>query len=91
MTIERMNCGRLFPIVAAGMLVYAGAAYPQPKQTQTEKQIIEAPKEAPIALYRVNDKSPAVNLTAVGKEVSPGVLEVDPASIRGKRDRKSVV
>ena len=80
MTIGRMNPGALFPMLAAGMLVYAGAAY-----SQTEKQIVEKPGEPPIALHRVTDKSPAVNLAAVGKEVTPGVFTVDPNAIRGKR------
>lgn len=80
MKIERMNFGRLSAIVAAGMLVYVGAAYPQ-----TEKRVIEKPPEPPIALDRVTENSPAVNLTAVSKEVAPGILEVDRSSIRGKR------
>ena len=80
MKIKRMNLGGLFPMVAAGMLVYAGVAYPQ-----TEKQILEAPGQPPIALHRATEKSPAVNLTAVGKEVSPGIFQVDPNSIRDKR------
>lgn len=83
MKIERMNLGRLLLMVAAGMLVYAGAAYPQ--TAQTEKRIIEKPGEPPIALHRVTEKSPAVNLTAVGKEVSPGMFVVDPDAISGKR------
>jgi hypothetical protein len=33
----------------------------------------------------VTEKSPTVDLTTVGKEVSPGVLEVDPNMIAGKR------
>jgi len=80
MKIERMNFGRLLLMVAAGVLVYAGAAYPQ-----TEKQTINKPGEPPIALHRVTEKSPSVNLTAVGKEVSPGMLQVDPNAIAGKR------
>ncbi len=80
MKIERKNLGGLFPMVAAGMLVYAGVAY-----AQTEKQILEKPGDPPIALHRVTEKSPAVNLTAVGKEVSPGIFVVDPSAIRDKR------
>jgi len=75
MRIERMNLGGLFRMVAAGMLLYAGAAYPQ----------MEYKTEPPIALHRVGEKSPAVNLTAVGKEVSPGIYEVDPNSVSNKR------
>ena len=80
MKIGRMGLVGLVPMVAAGMLVYAGVAYPQ-----TEKKIIEKPGEPPIALHRVGEKSAAVNLTTVGKEVSPGVFEVDPNSIYNKR------
>lgn len=80
MKIECMSFRRLLPLVAAGMLVYAGAAYPQ-----TEKKTINKPAEPPIALYRVTEKSAAVNLTDVGKEVSPGILEVDPNAIHDKR------
>lgn len=80
MNQERMIRGALFPVLAAGMLVYAGAAYPQ-----TEKQILEKPGAPPIALHRVTEKSAAVNLSAVGKEVSPGIFAVDPNTIRDKR------
>lgn len=80
MKIETMSLGGLFPMVAAGMLLYASVAYPQ-----TEKKIIEKPGEPPIALHRVTAKSLAVNLSAVGKEVSPGIFEVDPNSIHDKR------
>lgn len=82
MKIERMTLGRLLPMVAAGVLVYADVAYPQ---TQTEKQIIEKPAPPPIALHRVTEKSPTVNLTAVGKEVAPGMFVVDPDAIHDKR------
>ena len=75
MKIERMNFGRLLAMVAGGMLLYAGVAYPQ----------MEYKTQPPIQLHRVNDKSPAVNLSAVGKEVSPGVFEVDPNSVSSKR------
>ena len=80
MKTKIMSFGRLLPIVAAGMLVYAGAAYPQ-----TEKRVIEAPREAGIQMDRVSATAPTVNLTAVAKEVEPGIMEVDPSSIRGKR------
>ena len=86
MKIDRMNFGRLFSMVAAGMLVYAGTAYAQTeKQPSTEKQIVNKPGAPPIALHRVTDKSAAVDLTAVAKEASPGVLVLDPNAIAGKR------
>jgi len=86
MKIDRVNLGSLFFIVAAGMLVYAGAAYPQTEgKKATEKQLINKPGDPPIALHRVTDKSPAVELAAVAKEASPGMLEVDPNAISAKR------
>ena len=76
MKIER----GLLPMVVAGRLVYAGAAY-----SETEKQTINQPPEPPIAMHRVNEKSAAVNLTAVGKEVAPGVVVVDPDAVYNTR------
>jgi len=70
-----LNFRRLFPIVAAVVLVLAGAANPQTERRQAEA----------IQVGTVNEKSAAVNLKTAGKEVAPGVFEVDPASIRGKR------
>ena len=88
MKTERMNLG-LFTLVAAGMLINAGLAYPQAapaeKKPPTEKALINKPGDPPISLHRVGEKSSAVNLTVVGKEVSPGIFEVDPNSISNKR------
>ncbi len=81
MQIERMKLERLIIALSAGaFLVCASAAYPQ-----TEKKMLNKDEESPIALHRVTEKSPTVDLTTVGKEVSPGVLEVDPNAIAGKR------
>jgi len=86
MKSRRIDIGRLSLMVAAGALVYAGAAYAQTqKQPATEKQVINQPAEPPIALHRVTEKSPTVDLASVGKEASPGVLVVDPDAIAGKR------
>jgi hypothetical protein len=49
--------------------------------TQTERNQSGDMKSADV----VNAKSSALDLKAVGKEVAPGVLEVDPNAIRGKR------
>jgi len=88
MKIDRMGFGTLFAVTAAGMLAYAGAAYAQTAQTEkkaTEKQLINKPGDPPIALHRVTDKSPAADFTAVAKEASPGMLEVDPNAVSSKR------
>jgi hypothetical protein len=78
--IKLMNVARLLPVVAAGMFVCTGVAY-----AQTEKRVIEAPKEAPIMIDKVTANSPAINLKDVGNEVAPGIYEVAPSSIRAKR------
>ena len=80
MTIRIIALGRLLPILAAGMLVCAGTV-----SAQTEKRVIEAPKEAPIKIGRVTANSPAVNLKDVGNEVAPGIIEVPPGATFGKR------
>src|SRR5215470_14620727 len=82
MKTERMNLGALFTLAAAGMLVCADLAYAQ--AAPAEKQVIESPGDRPIALHRVGEKSSAVNLTVVGKEVSPGIFQVDPNAISDK-------
>lgn len=71
-----VNFGILFFMAAVVVLAYASSA-----NTQTERR----PSEAAIQVATVNKKSPAVDLKTVGKIVAPGVLEVDPASVRGKR------
>jgi hypothetical protein len=73
-------CKTVAKIVAAGVLVCAGVAY-----AQTEKRVIEAPREAPIKIDKVTLNSPTINLKDVGNDVAPGVVEVAPSSIRGKQ------
>ena len=41
--------------------------------------------EASVQVGTVTEKSQAVSLKAIGKEVAPGVFEVDPDAILGKR------
>ncbi len=77
MISKLLNFRKLFPLAAAAMLLFAGAATPQTERSQSGETAIQAGV--------VNAKSPAVDLKAVGKEVAPGVLEVDPNSVRGKR------
>lgn len=75
-----MDFAKLLPIVAAGVLVCAGVAY-----AQTEKRVIEAPREAPIKIDKVTLNSPTINLKDVGNDAAPGIVEVAPSSIRGKQ------
>ena len=63
-------------LVAAVALVYTSGA-----SAQTERR----PSEATIQVEAVSERSPAVDLKTVGREVAPGVIEVDPGSVRGKR------
>lgn len=71
-----LNFRSLLPVVAAVLVITASAANPQTERRQAE---------ASIQVGTVTEKSPAVNLRIAGKEVDPGVFEVDPGSIRGKR------
>jgi hypothetical protein len=71
-----VNLGMLFLMAAVGLLASAGAA-----GTQTLRQ----PAESTIQVGSAGERSPAVDLRSVGRKVAPGVLEVDPAAVRGKR------
>ncbi len=63
-------------MVAAGLLVLTSPASPQTKE-RVAGIIIQG--------GLVTGRSPAVSLKTVGREVAPGVFEVDPGSINGKR------
>ncbi|MEK6289279.1 MAG: hypothetical protein AABO57_26505 [Acidobacteriota bacterium] len=69
-----VNLRKLFPLVA--VLVCASVANPQ-----ADRRL----PDLTIQAGTVTEKSPVVDLKTAGKEVAPGVFEVDPASIRGKR------
>ena len=71
---------KLFPLVAAALLFFAGIA-----TAQTQRGQSAPPTEMSIQVGTATGKSPAVSLRAVGKEVSSGVFEVDPNAVRGKR------
>ena len=68
----------IFPVAALALLVFASAAS---SQQPMERRISEASMQA----GTVTEKSPAVSLSVVGRQVAPGGFEVDPGSIRGKR------
>ncbi|MEW6210091.1 MAG: hypothetical protein AB1631_17120 [Acidobacteriota bacterium] len=71
-----LNFRKLFLLATAALLLFANVA-----NTQTERSQSGEMKSADV----VNAKSSALDLKTVGKEVAPGVLEVDPNAIRGKR------
>ena len=67
------------------LAAFAGLSTAQQKAEEKRQPTGVEMKELPIQVGTVTEKSPAVTLKAVGKEVAPGVFEVDPSSIRGKR------
>jgi len=79
MKIKLLSFRKLLPVAASAMLLIAGTA-----NAQTERQSA-APATTVMQVGTVTERSSAVNLKTVGKEVAPGVLEVDPNSVRGKR------
>jgi len=78
MKIKLLSFRKLLPVAASAMLLIAGTA-----NAQTERQ--SAPATTVMQVGTVTERSSAVNLKTIGKEVAPGVLEVDPNSVRGKR------
>ena len=64
------------------LLACAGSA-----RAQTVRRAEAAPVRTPdaIRVAAVNERSPAVDLKAGGRKVAPGVLEVSPDAVRGKR------
>ena len=67
---------------ACAVLACAGVAH---TQTVRRAEVEATRKIDTIQVASVNAKSPAVNLKAVGRKVAPGVLEVNPELVRGKR------
>jgi len=53
------------------------------KATKATRMAVQEPQV--ISVAEVGIKSPTVSIRAVGKEVAPGVYQVDPKSIQGKR------
>ena len=75
----RILTGILLSIVTLGV---AGELLAQESTTATRMTVQKAQV---ITVAEVGLKSPAVSVTSVGKEVAPGIYQVDPASIKGKR------
>jgi hypothetical protein len=74
------------PANPTDLLQKAGKLPTSPKDVlQTERKLPSTMTESAIAVGTVTKKSAAVNPKDIGKEVAPGVLEVDPDSVRGKR------
>jgi hypothetical protein len=62
---------RILVLATAATLLLSGAAIAQTQRTPSTPPPVNLP--------------PAVSLERVGKQVSPGVYEVNPESVRGKR------
>lgn len=75
-----MKVKLVFLISALALLAFAATS---DSQQPVERRVAEV--TLPIQVGPVTEQSPAVSLSGVGKEVAPGVFEVDPNSIRGKR------
>ena len=74
------------PANPTDILQKAGKLPTSPKDVlQTERKLLPAMTESSIAVGTVTEKSATVSPKDIGKEVAPGVLEVDPDSVRGKR------
>ena len=52
---------------------------------QTERKLSPAMTDSSIAVGAVTERSATVSPKDIGQEVAPGVFEVDPESVRGKR------
>ena len=79
----RILTGVLLSIVTLGAV---GELLAQDSTRATTTATRMAVQEAQvISVAEVGLKSRAVSVTSVGKEVAPGIYQVDPASIQGKR------
>lgn len=78
-----LNFGKQFLIAVAAVFVLTGTANLQTERRQSGA--LPPPTENTIEVGTVTARSAAVNIKAIGKEVAPGVFEVDPNAVRGKR------
>lgn len=74
-----MNKTVLSVVLASTLLAPMGSMAQQPTRQRPAPEPIQLPAEP------VSERSPAVNLGTVGKKVAPGVFEVDPKALQGKR------
>lgn len=74
--MKRLSAQLTRASIVTALFIIAGAANAQPERVQSADSI---------QVGTVNARSASVNLSAVGKEVSPGMFEVDPKSVRAKR------
>ena len=72
-----MNRKSIFPAIILALLVSTNAASSQEQTHSLSKDQIKT--------GTVTKSSPTVNLKDVGKQVAPGVIEVNPESISGKQ------
>jgi hypothetical protein len=79
-----MKKSLILTLAIAFLAVFPGSGVAQQK-AEEKRQPMEM--KSPIAPEEgtITQKSPAVSLRTVGKEVAPGGFEVDPSAIRGKR------
>ncbi len=66
-------------------IVTLGAAGELLAQERTRATTMSVQQAQVISVAEVGLRSPAVSITSVGKEVAPGIYQVDPSSIQGKR------
>ncbi len=78
-----LNHTRILTIAAVILgLAVTQSALAQDSSKMTRMAVQEAQV---ISVAEVGIKSRAVSIKAVGKEVAPGIYQVDPESIKGKR------
>lgn len=65
-------------LMATAMMILTSTAQSQETRKRPTEPIV-------LQVSRVAPDAPKVDLKSVGREVSQGVYEVDPAAIRGKR------
>ncbi len=83
--LKRIFTSLLLSIVtlgAAGELL-AQESTKATKATKATRMVVQETQV--ISVAEVGAKSPTVSIRAVGKEVAPGIYQVDPESIQGKR------
>ena len=80
-----MKFKRIAAISALTLMLATGAANAKtPEVSSVESKIDASSSSKVVPVDVVNNNSPDVKLTEVGKQVAPGVIEVNPDAIKGK-------